>query len=101
MDEEYVEAVLDVVETIPAGRVMTYGDIATALFEHLGRGGPRQVGTALRHGGAAVPWWRVVRASGVPPEHKVAFAVDRLRSEGCPFVTEQRVDLARARFEPA
>lgn len=41
--EDFVEAVLSVVEAIPPGRVMAYGDIA----EMLGAGGPRQVGRVL------------------------------------------------------
>ena len=38
--EEYVEAVLSLVETVPAGRVTTYGALADAV----GYGGPRRVG---------------------------------------------------------
>ena len=59
---EYAEAVLAVVESIPPGRVMSYGDIA----ELLGSGGPRQVGRVLSHSGGGVPWWRVTRADGSP-----------------------------------
>ena len=43
---------------------MTYGLIAEVLAERLGRGGPRQVGHVLAGSGGAVPWWRVVNASG-------------------------------------
>ena len=62
--EEYVEAVLGAVESIPPGSVATYGDIA----EYVGQGGPRQVGAIMREYGASVPWWRVIRASGVPAD---------------------------------
>lgn len=91
MDEEYVEAVLDVVEQIPAGRVMTYGDIAEVVGRLLERGGPRQVGTALRDAGGAVPWWRVVNAQGLPPVHKRQTALDRLRAEGVTITDGDRV----------
>src|SRR2546430_886368 len=47
MRDEYVEAVLEVVERIPPGRVMSYGAIA----EYLGEGGPRPVGTVMSHHG--------------------------------------------------
>ncbi len=48
--DDYSARVLDVVDAIPAGQVMSYGDIA----EYLGAGGPRQVGRVLsRYGGAA------------------------------------------------
>jgi len=39
----FASRVLDVVDAIPAGRVMSYGDIA----EYLGEGGPRQVGRVM------------------------------------------------------
>ncbi|HUR04803.1 MAG TPA: MGMT family protein, partial [Nonomuraea sp.] len=39
----FAERVLDVVESIPPGMVMSYGDIA----EYLGEGGPRQVGQVM------------------------------------------------------
>lgn len=83
-DEEYVEAVLDLVEAIPPGRVMTYGTIAEELAGRLGRGGPRQVGRVMATAGGAVPWWRVVNASGRPPGGHPD-AVVRLRAEGCPL----------------
>ncbi len=57
---EYAERVLDVTESIPPGRVMTYGDVA----EYLEEGGPRQVGRVMSLYGGGVPWWRVVRADG-------------------------------------
>ncbi|HUD37961.1 MAG TPA: MGMT family protein [Streptosporangiaceae bacterium] len=57
---EYASRVLDVAETIPAGRVMSYGDVA----EYVGAGGPRQVGRVMAIWGGGVPWWRVVHADG-------------------------------------
>lgn len=87
--EAYTEAVLDLVEAVPPGRVTTYGAIADALVDTFG-GGPRQVGTALARAGAAVPWWRVVNASGRPPAHHRAVALARLREEGCPLSDDGR-----------
>ena len=64
MDEDYVEAVLALVEQVPVGRVTTYGDLARAV----GTGGPRQVGRVMALHGDAVPWWPVsrLREAGVP-----------------------------------
>ncbi|MBO0812573.1 MAG: MGMT family protein, partial [Microlunatus sp.] len=62
MREDFVEAVLSAVESIPPGQVASYGDIA----EFVGSGGPRQVGSVMSHYGGAVTWWRVVRADGRP-----------------------------------
>ena len=79
-DEDFVEAVLSLVERIPSGRVMTYGAIA----EYLGRGGPRQIGTVMSRHGGPVPWHRVCTATGrVPPGCEVE-AWRRLRAEGTP-----------------
>ncbi len=57
---DYAEKVLAVVEKIPPGRVMSYGDIA----EYLGEGGPRQVGRVMAQWGGAVAWWRVIHQDG-------------------------------------
>lgn len=101
MDEEYLEAVLDLVEAIPAGRVMTYGAIADEVRDALGRGGPRQVGTVLSRAGSGVPWWRVVNASGLPPAFKRSEALAVLRSEGCPLSPDgARVRLREALWWP-
>jgi len=94
---DYASQVLDVVESIPAGRVMSYGDIA----DYLGQGGPRQVGKVLSTYGGAVPWWRVIHADGSPaPGHDVA-ALSHYRAEGTPLRSARppvRVDIGRARW---
>ncbi len=96
-NDEYVEQVLSVVERIPPGKVMAYGDVA----EFLAVGGPRQVGWVMSHYGGTVPWWRVVRADGRPADCHVGEAVRRLRAEGTPFrgPKSDRVDLAQARWD--
>jgi methylated-DNA-protein-cysteine methyltransferase-like protein len=80
-DEEFVEAVLSLVEQIPRGRVMPYGAIA----EYLGRGGPRQVGAVLARYGGPVPWHRVCTAAGRVPPGCEAEALRRLRAEDTPL----------------
>lgn len=90
--EAYVEAVLRLVEQVPAGRVTTYGDLAEAV----GRGGPRQAGHVLATWGATVPWWRVVRADGSPARGHEQEALRRLAAEGAPL-RGSRVVLVEAR----
>ncbi len=90
----YAQLVLDVVDRIPKGKVMTYGDVA----EMLGRGSPRTVGTVLTNHGREVPWQRVVQASGRPAEPYLQEALALLAAEGCPLRGE-RVDLAAARWD--
>lgn len=90
---DYADAVLTAVEEIPSGRVVSYGDIA----EHLGTGGARQVGRVMALYGAAVPWWRVIRADGRPASGLEGEALSRLRAEGV-AVRNGRVDLTSARW---
>lgn len=94
-DDAFVEQVLSVVERIPPGRVMAYGDIA----EFLGVGGPRQVGWVMSHAAGGVPWWRVVRADGRPHDAYGGEAIRRLRAEDVPFRGFDRVDMRRARWD--
>jgi len=98
--EEYVEAVLGLVERIPRGRATTYGAIADALLDHFG-GGPRQVGSVMAHHGGGVPWWRVVRADGsLPPSHGDE-ARQAYLEEATPLRPSGAVDLRRAIWLPA
>lgn len=99
-DEEYVEAVLAIVEQVPPGRVTTYGLIAEVLRDALGRGGPRQVGAVMASYGGPVPWWRVVRADGsLPPSHDDR-ALQEYRGEGTPLRSSGAVDLRAAVWLP-
>ena len=90
--DDYVEAVLSAVESIPPGRACAYSDLA----ELIGRGGPRQVGQVMARHGGAVCWWRVVRADGSPARGHEREALELLRSEGTP-VRGPRVVMAEAR----
>jgi alkylated DNA nucleotide flippase Atl1 len=94
--DEYVEAVLSVVETVPSGRVTTYGAIADAVGHH----GPRSVGRVMSTYGGSVPWWRVVRADGsLPPSHDQEARIHYLE-EGTPFRRSGKVDMPKAAWYP-
>jgi alkylated DNA nucleotide flippase Atl1 len=82
------EAVFDVVDRIPPGRVSTYGAIGRLVGV-----GPRRVARALSAGGGAVPWHRVVRADGTAAEPVRARQMELLAGEGVPM-RRGRVDLA-------
>ena len=84
------EAVFDAVEDIPPGRVSTYGAIGRLVGV-----GPRRVARALSQGGAAVPWYRVVRADGSMAEPVRARQLELLLADGVPL-RKGRVDLAAA-----
>ena len=94
--EEYVEAVLSVVEQVPPGRVTTYGAVAAAV----GRGGPRQVGRVMSTYGGPVPWWRVIRADGTLPTCHEGTAAQHHAAEGTPRLRTGRVDMRAAFWDP-
>lgn len=109
-DLDFAGAVLAIVDDIPPGRVMTYGDVAAAL----GSRGARAVGRVLAREGGSVPWWRVVRADGRPPSGHEDAALEHYRAENTalrwvldPHDAEYvealayRLDLGAARHHPA
>ena len=97
--EDHAERVLDLVATIPEGRVLAYGDIAGRL----GGMGPRTVGTVMSRYGSDLPWWRVIRSDGRPPQGLEDEALEHWRAEGTPMVRGLveggRADMAKARWD--
>ncbi len=91
--EAEVERVRELVASIPAGRIATYGDIASAA----GLSSPRTVGWIMRTDSADLPWHRVIGASGRPAAHLAQRQLQRLADEGVP-IRDGRVDLRSARF---
>jgi methylated-DNA-protein-cysteine methyltransferase-like protein len=99
--DDYAELVLDVVATIPPGRVTSYGAIAAVVREMTGRGSARVVGRVMALYGSEVCWWRVVTASGAPAERVASEQLARLRAEDVPMTGDPpRVDLRRAGWQP-
>ena len=96
--DDFASHVLDVVDSIPPGRVMSYGDIA----EYLAEGpGPRQVGRVMAVYGGAVPWWRVIHSDGTPAPGHDSVALQHYLAEGTPLRSARppvRVDMRRARW---
>ncbi len=82
------EAVFDVVERIPPGRVSSYGAIGRLVGV-----GPRRVARALSSGGGAVPWYRVLRADGSAAEPVRVRQLELLAGEGVP-IRDGRVDMS-------
>jgi alkylated DNA nucleotide flippase Atl1 len=96
--DDFAGRVLDVVDAIPPGRVMSYGDIAEYLAEG---GGPRQVGRVMASYGGAVAWWRVIHADGSPAPGHDSVALRHYLAEGTPLRSARppvRVDMRRARW---
>ena len=92
---EFAERVLALVDMVPRGTVVTYGDVARMV----GTRSPRSVGQVLARWGADVSWWRVVRADGTPPPEHAAEAMFQLVRERVPLLSGRAaVDLNRARW---
>ena len=96
------ERVFAVVRLVPAGKVTTYGQVATLL------GSPRvarQVGFAMAGAGRAkqpVPWHRVINAQGAISNRGDFGRVEEqralLEAEGVEFDEHDHVDLKRYRW---
>ena len=99
-DDDWFSRVIGVVETIPEGRVMTYGSVAAVLGSRSSRG----VGKVMAHAGSELAWWRVIRASGHPAEGHEQRALELYRVEGTPLRWSRagtwKVDLPAASWSP-
>ncbi len=89
----FAGAVAVVVATIPEGQVLTYGEVAAEAGH---AGAARAVGAVLAASDGALPWWRVVTATGrLVPGHEAEHA-RRLRAEGVAVAGDgPRVTMAR------
>lgn len=94
----FFEEVYKVVARIPAGRVMSYGQIARML------GAPRaarQVGWAMRCCPDNIPWQRVVKDSGeIAGGGHADFRRILLEEERVSFLPDGRVDMEKCRYVP-
>jgi alkylated DNA nucleotide flippase Atl1 len=94
VDMVLAERILDVVASVPAGRVSTYGDIAALA----GTPSPRLVGRVLAElSDDETPWHRVVRADGPPAPPLVVRPCELLRPAGVRSIAG-RVNLRRYRW---
>ncbi|GAA3870974.1 MGMT family protein [Saccharothrix violaceirubra] len=96
MEEELHEQVREIVKSIPAGRVATYGDVADLAKAP----SPRMVGQVLNGDGHDLPWHRVLRANGTCAPHIAEEQLQRLRAEGV-IDDGGKVDLRKYRWEEA
>jgi len=94
------ERVWMIVQRIPRGRVATYGQISQMIDRRLT---PIAIGWALRAvPEGAIPWHRVVNASGGVSTDREHPGLQRalLEAEGVRFDARGRVDLERVGWRP-
>jgi methylated-DNA-protein-cysteine methyltransferase related protein len=93
------EQVIALVKTIPRGRVMSYGQIATKL----GIQDARQIGWIMHSAGGAegVPWWRVLNNEGkitIKDEAGRTRQKELLAAEGIEVNENFMIDIEKYRF---
>lgn len=91
--DSFFEQVYGIVEKIPYGKVVSYGQIAWML------GNPRmarQVGWAMRRCPDKLPWQRVVKADGsIAGGVHAQIRQSILEAEGVIFLSDGRVDMSK------
>lgn len=98
----FTEKVISIIKRIPAGKVMSYGQVA----RHAGSPrGARQVVRILHTMSEKydLPWHRVVNAKGeiaIRDEEASFEQKHRLEGEGVVFMGEYKVDMEKSRFDP-
>jgi methylated-DNA-protein-cysteine methyltransferase-like protein len=105
----YNALVYDIVRQIPAGRVVTYGQVAALIAPPEGVNlrqyeaqGPRWVGAAMANCPDDIPWQRVINAQGKISHRPGAGPMvqrQRLEAEGVEFDDKDRVNLKKYTWE--
>lgn len=100
--ETFYDRVYALVACVPAGRVVTYGQVAAEFGAPMAS---RAVGYALNNLSGSeheIPWWRVVNASGGISLGRrgeaAAIQRERLEAEGVRFNLEGRLSLREFRW---
>src|SRR3982750_5018832 len=98
----YRERVYEIVQRIPTGRVMTYGQIAELLGEDYTA---RTVGFVMHSADEeTTPWHRVINSQGACSTGRIIMPPDKqqrmLEAEGVEFDARGRCNLGRYRWIP-
>ncbi|MEQ1642008.1 MAG: MGMT family protein [Pyrinomonadaceae bacterium] len=100
-DPLYRERVYSIVRQIPAGRVMTYGQLAIVLGEGYTA---RTVGYVMHGADEGVPWQRVINSQGKCSTGRLTIPInlqqELLEAEGVVFSASGKCDLGTFRWFP-
>ena len=92
----FFSEVYKIVEQIPYGKVVSYGQIADMLGRFRGA---REVGRAMRFCSEDLPCHRVVMADGsVSGGNFAEIRKEKLKSEGVSFLPDGRIDMRSCRW---
>ena len=99
---KFKDKVLDIVKKVPAGAVVSYGQVA--LMAGIPRAA-RQVGNVLHEYGDTVPWWRVINNAGRIStnciEHTALNQKELLEKEGVKVTKSLNIAIEKYRFRPS
>jgi len=100
-DKNYRERVYAIVRQIPAGMVMTYGQLAIILGEGYTA---RTVGYVMHGSDEDVPWQRVINSQGKCSTGRLTIPLnlqqELLEAEGVVFNASGKCDLKKYRWFP-
>ena len=100
-DKTYRERVYAIVRQIPAGMVMTYGQLAIVLGEGYTA---RAVGYVMRGAGDDVSWQRVINSQGKCSTGRLTIPMnlqqELLEAEGVVFNASGKCDLGKFQWFP-
>ena len=100
--EPFTKTAVAIMKSIPAGKVMTYGQIAALAGNERGA---RQVARILHSMSKKyeIPWHRIINAKGeigLKDEEGRFTQKEKLVAEGINLTTSGKVDLTRYRYHP-
>ena len=88
--------IYDIIEKIPYGKVVSYGQIAWMIGQPRSA---RMVGRAMRHCPQELPWHRVVMSDGkIAGGFYADLRRELVKAEGVPFLASGRVDMKACRW---
>ena len=100
-DKSYRERVYAIVRQVPAGKVMTYGQLAIILGEGYTA---RTVGYVMHGAGEGVPWQRVINSQGKCSTGRLTLPLnlqqELLEAEGVVFNEKGTCDLGTFQWFP-
>lgn len=102
MGESFYERVIEIIKSIPSGKVATYGEIADYAGN---RRAARQVSYILNSSWEKhkLPWYRVINSKGgisLNPNRGYELQKKLLKKEGIIFDENDRIDLKRFQWFP-
>ena len=101
MRSNFTEQVVELIKSIPPGKVATYGQIAGLAGNRMGARQVVRIITSCWESDQ-LPWWRMINSRGTISLSGEGYELQRsmLEAEGLEFDSQGRIDLERFLFTP-